>query len=181
MILLVDFLLLINVYWAYKAFKNVISPPFVLGVGMFLASMVSTLYYKEWRMDEMLFESALILAFCPLFFTLCCVLFRQKQSQNMMTNVSIDVNSYKSPLVFLVCMSFVNCLIKVKLYQAAFGSYLNFSELLFSVRMDAWSGDNTFHYPQIVVWMTSISVFFSYVTFWVLSICLIQKKMNISL
>lgn len=175
MILLVDLLLLINIYWAYKSFKNFISPPFVLGLGMFLASVVATLYYDEWQMNNMLYESAFILSFCPLFFTLCCILLRQKKQQRIIVSSAFDVSAYKKPIVVLVAMSVVNCLIKVKLYQSAFGSYLNFSELLYSVRMDAWSGENTFSYPQIVVWMTAISVYFSYVTSWVLSICLIAK------
>lgn len=175
MILLVDLLLLINIYWAYKSFKNFISPPFVLGLGMFLASVVATLYYDEWQMNNMLYESAFILSFCPLFFTLCCILLRQKKQQRIIVSSAFDVSAYKKPIVVLVAMSVVNCLIKVKLYQSAFGSYLNFSELLNSVRMDAWSGENTFSYPQIVVWMTAISVYFSYVTSWVLSICLITK------
>lgn len=146
---------------------------------MLAASLVATLYYNEWHMEMMLFESAFILSVGPLFFTFCCICMVKKQNLKNKPNItclkSSNVDAYQKLLVPLIIMAVFNLLIKIRLYQAAFGSFLGFGELLFAVRLDAWTGEHSFRFPQVVIWMTAISNYFEYVTAWILSYCIVKK------
>ena len=72
MIFLLIFILLVNCYYAYNSFKDLASPPVLMGIGMLAASIVSLSYYVEWSMDKMLPETVLILGGAPLLFSFCC-------------------------------------------------------------------------------------------------------------
>ena len=74
MLFLLDILLSINLWIAYKYFKNLASPPILMGAGMLAASLMATSYYTEWRMDKMLPISVVILGGGTLFFTFCCMI-----------------------------------------------------------------------------------------------------------
>lgn len=67
MLFLLDILLSINLWIAYKYFKNLASPPILMGAGMLAASLMATSYYTEWRMDKMLPISVVILGGGTLF------------------------------------------------------------------------------------------------------------------
>ena len=42
MIFILDLLLVLNVFVAYKSFRDFMSPPFLLGIGMLIAAIVAT-------------------------------------------------------------------------------------------------------------------------------------------
>lgn len=176
MIFCLDIILIINLVVAYRYFKDCVAPPVLLGGGMLLAALVSTLYYNEWQMENFLLYSVLILGFGPCFFTLCCILLKRKRNTLTKVESTLNFTLVVKPLSFLIIVAGINCIYKVILYKSAFGSFLNFSELLFAARMDAWTGDNYFHFPQIVVWISSTSTFYSYISTWLLAYCLIHKK-----
>lgn len=175
MIILLSLILFLNLIYAHKIFKDWIAPPLLLGYGMFAASLIATLYYNEWQMSSMLFMSVLILGGGPLLFTIICNFFN-KQGSHSFVKYNIDISKLKNPLIVLNLLAVINIVLKIKLYQNAFGSFLNFSELIFAARMDGWSGENTFRFPQIVIWITAISTYFSYISAWLLAYCFITKQ-----
>ena len=77
MIFLLDIILGLNLIWAYKSFKSIVSPPVLVGVGMFIASVIATEYYKAWELDKFCWESVIFLGVGTLFFTFSCLLFRK--------------------------------------------------------------------------------------------------------
>ena len=69
--------LLLNVVFAFKLFRNILAPPVLLGAGMLGAAIVAALHYDAWRMDVMLYESVLLLGGSTLVFTRFCSIFRK--------------------------------------------------------------------------------------------------------
>ena len=75
MLFLLDIILIINIWIAYRYFSCLMAPPVLMGGGMLAASLMATSYYNEWEMDTMLGESVCLLGGGTFFFTICCILF----------------------------------------------------------------------------------------------------------
>lgn len=174
MIFLLDIILGLNLLWAYKSFKNIVSPPVLVGVGMFIASLVATSYYREWEMNKICFETVFFLGFGTLFFTLSCQIFR-KEFKFISHNADIfeyDMTTYniqriKILLSIFIIMGAFTGYFMIKSYAAMFGSYNSVSELIFAVREDGM-GDNDFNLPIYLKIPKKIITLFSFLaSYWV--------------
>ena len=60
--------LLFNILYAYKKTDSVLAPSFMLNGGMCVASFLAILFYKDWDMQDMLFDTFIIITGgCSLF------------------------------------------------------------------------------------------------------------------
>lgn len=176
MIFILDIILIINILIAYKAFKNYIAPPVLLGSGMLIASLVATCYYSEWKMYQMLPDSVLAIGLGTLLYTITAIFCNKKQIIKITAIPQLNVRRINLTLTFIVLFTFVNCLLKYKYYKQTFGFSLSFSELLFAARIDSWSGENLLVFPKYVYWLSYISEFSLYISSWILAFILIYSK-----
>lgn len=184
MIFLLIFILLINCYYAYNSFKDIASPPVLMGIGMLAASIVSLSYYAEWSMDKMLPETVLILGGAPLLFSFCCKRFYIK-TFNFDNSFSLDINLFNTKRLvrfyaFFVIFAFVILYAKYQIMRSTFTGSFTFSELLFAARMDVYTGDDELDYPKYITYSSTLSLLVSFYTFWILSVLIIQKKQAIN-
>lgn len=180
MIFILDLLLVLNVFVAYKSFRDFMSPPFLLGIGMLIAAIVATCYYSEWHMELMLPSSVLALGGGTLIYTFVALMMRGKDdAQKIISSVpNINVNRANKICLIIVFLSFIANIIKIRVFQTTFGSSLSFSELIFAARIDNWSGEKMLKLPKIVYWISNLSEFSLYLSLWFLSYIIILKRKN---
>lgn len=182
MVIILDLILAINVYLAYRYFKTVISPPFLMGVGMLMASIIATTYYDEWEMKSFLPESVMILGIGTLWFTICCIAISQLlpttriKPKNILTKRYIDV----MPLtIFYVFSNIVGVIGVVALFMhmnSFFGSFLILSELISNSRNDVITGQNLFHVPRWIGILNNYSYALYPISVWLLCVLIFNKK-----
>lgn len=183
MIFILDLLLVLNVFVAYKSFRDFMSPPFLLGIGMLIAAIVATCYYSEWHMELMLPSSVLALGGGTLIYTFVALMMRGKDdAQKIISSVpNINVNRANKICLIIVFLSFIANIIKIRVFQTTFGSSLSFSELIFAARIDNWSGEKMLKLPKIVYWISNLSEFSLYLSLWFLSYIIILKERTINI
>lgn len=179
MIFILNILLIINAYIAYKYFKNIVSPPFLLGSGMLLASFMATSYYKEWDMNDMLFQSVYLIGGGCIFFTLSCIFFSkifksQQLNAPASFNHKFNIQRIRLFYIFSIFIGIVGIILKLHCMKSQFGS-IGLSELIVAKRMDQWNGDNTLKIPPIIRQMGSFTSVVSFFTMWLYSIIIITK------
>ena len=190
MIFILDIILGLNLLWAYKSFKNVISPPFLVGSGLFLASLVATSYYKGWKIDQLTPETVFIIGFGSLFFTLSCNSFKKQYifDSNYGTNYNFDLQKFymtriKHLLIFLIIFGMFTCYYKIQEYIKFFGNN-DLSELLFLRRLDEVNNENKFQLPLFLSICSKFLNGISYFIAWICSLLLLSNhkyKLNIIL
>ena len=182
MIFLLDIILFANLILAYQKFRYVIAPPILMGSGMFVASFVATIYYEEWRMEEMLLESVLIIGGGTLFFTIVCIFFRRVKPRIVekitFTLDKIDDGKILSFLFVLILLGIIVSLMKLMAYASFFGGGLGFSNLIESAREDLLNGGRKFEFPFYLRWLSNFVSLSSCITTWILSVYLFAKKTN---
>lgn len=180
MIFILDLLLVLNVFVAYKSFRDFMSPPFLLGIGMLIAAIVATCYYSEWHMELMLPSSVLALGGGTLIYTFVALMMKGKDdAQKIISSFpNINVNRANKICLIIVFLSFIANIIKIRVFQTTFGSSLSFSELIFAARIDNWSGEKMLKLPKIVYWISNLSEFSLYLSLWFLSYIIILKRKN---
>ena len=181
MIFLLDIILSLNLLWAYKSFKNILSPPVLVGAGMLIASLVATSYYEAWEMYKICFETVVYIGGGTLFFTLSCLPFLRKHHfsngySNLFDQNKLDITRIKCILLFLNILGAFTCYIKFIVYGAYFGTMLGFSELMSAVRMDTWTGESEFGFPIYVRLMAKILLIFSYMVSFIFSVHFFSSK-----
>lgn len=188
MIYYLDIILVFNIILAFKYFKNLIAPPILVGVGMLGASIIASTYYEEWQLSTMMAQSVFILGCGPLLFTFLCIIINQIGQRNefraINTNVSYGTFNLKRLLVFYVFFDIFVLFIILSKYiimRNTFGVYLTFSELIFSNRMDTWSGDNMLQFPKYVTYGSTFSLLVSFYTYYLLSLSLLSKSRHLPL
>lgn len=179
MIFILDILLIINVYIAYKYFKNIVSPPFLLGCGMLLASLMATSYYEEWIMNEVCLKSVGLIGGGCCFFTISCILFSKifkiyKLSHPAVFNHKFNTKRIRLFYIFSILIGLLGILLKLYYMKSQFGS-LGLSELIVARRMDQWNGENNLKIPSIVRQMGSYTSVISFLSTWLYSIIIISK------
>lgn len=183
MIFILDFILLINLWVAFKFFKNLAAPPILMGAGMLAASLMATSYYTGWEMDKMLPVSVFILGGGTCFFTFCCIIYARLYKPIRFGKLDIAMTNFpikRIRLFFWVSIA-IGCLgIVLKLYyfKMTFGS-LGFSELILAKRMDDWSGTNDLYLPSWVRQMGSYTSVVSNFTIWLFALMIGYKKHKI--
>lgn len=174
MIFLLDLILLVNLFVAFKYFKNVVSPPILMGAGMLAASLIATSYYNEWNLNTMLPKTVFILGGSTCFFTLYCIIYecfcRSKKTTKQFVEITeFQVNRVRMFLIFSVIIGGLGCLFKLYYFRAAFGS-LDFAELIMARRLDEWTGTNDLYMPSYVRQFGSFTIVVSNFTLWLLAI-----------
>lgn len=178
-LILVDFLLIINFIISWKHFRDIIAPPVIHVLGLLLASLISSIYMTEWGMDEMFLTTGIILGICPLVFTICCLLLSKQENENVIeTNQydRLDLRKFFIPILLIGFLNILVCVLKLIIIRQSFSSSLNFSELLFAVRISTMKEDESLQYPQMIIWASNLCNFFFYITSWLLAYCFLTKE-----
>lgn len=177
MIIVLLLLLLINLFISYKVFRYFISPPFLMGAGLLLATIVAAFHYSAWELDTFSVETVIVAGGGTLWFTFLCILFSNKNSIRLpnakrkeIDFSNVDVKKVKSFLVFLILLGFLTLLIRIKVYAAFFGGNLNVASLIWAAREDATEGDQAFVLPLFVKLPSIINSLASYFTIWLLAL-----------
>lgn len=164
-------------------FRYVIAPPILMGSGMFMASFIATIYYNEWRMDELLLESVLIIGGGTLFFTIACYIFLREKpsivSEKTFILETCDDNRVALFLYVLISLGIIVSLMKLIAYASFFGGGLGFSELIASAREDFLTGGKNFEFPFYLRWMSNFVSLSSCITTWILCVYLFANEKNI--
>ena len=174
MLFLLDIILVVNLFLAYKFFKNFFAPAYLMGLGMLIASIVATLHYEAWSMSDFSFVSVLILGGCPFFFTICCKLFSTIFKKNNFTQkhtIHLEkVNWYALEKFYIVSL-FVFFVHTIYIYISMknFFQSSTLSELMYARRLDFNSDETLFELPFLsrqlsfifnILSMTSVWLFF---------------------
>ncbi len=182
MIFLLDILLILNLYLSYKRFKYIISPPFLMGGGMLLASLIATLYYEEWDIYDMSFDTVLIIGGGTLLFTLYCILFSSKRlflpKYIYQENDLLQLNIFKLKILLciLIVIGLLGCLVKYMIYTSAFGVRLDIASLILAARETMIDDSSSFEFPLYVKGFSYINSLFLFFTIWVLAVHLHSRK-----
>ena len=180
--LYLDILLFLNLFLAFKIFRNLIAPPVLVGAGMCGATVIASFYSIEWGLNRMLPESILILGGGPLLFTLLCfVLLHIGQGFSFPAVrkklVSEEFNLYKLTKFYLFIDFFVAFLIVAKfLYMRSVFGGLPLAELIYATRIDNWTGDNLLKYPKFITYGVTFSLLTSYFTYYLLAALIVGKE-----
>lgn len=180
MLFLLEIVLILNLIIAYKIFRNLISPPVLLAIGMAIAGGVCLLYYSEWQMNQFLYSSAIILGFSPVLFTLFCILFRDKKISIKPIQYNLEslyIRRFKLLLFFSIIIGILGSYLKFKNYQSYFG-ISSLPELLLDMRVDA-IGERDFVLNPIVRAVGTYNVILSYFVFWFWSIQIVTKLKDV--
>lgn len=182
MLFLLDILLSINLWIAYRYFKNLASPPILMGAGMLAASLMATSYYTEWEMNKMLPISVFIIGGGTLFFTFCCMIFSRSNKLVKCKRINGEIKfPIKKIRIFILVSIAIGCLgILLKIYylKQTFGS-LGISELIIARRMDEWNGTNDFYLPSFVRQFGSYTTIVSNFTIWLIALMLNYKNTDL--
>lgn len=174
MLFLLNIILIINLFISIRYFKNLVAPPTLMGGGMLIATLMATSYYDAWDMEEMLPITVLIIGCGTFFFTLCCILFSkvfpiQRQLKISYQVVSINYQRLRFFYIFSIIIGLIGILLQIHYLRSGFGS-LNLAELIYSKRIDEWSGTNSFTLPGYVRQLGSYTSVLSYFTLWLLAL-----------
>ena len=104
MIFLLALILYFNLMVAYSYFKSLIAPPMLVGIGMFGAACIASMYYSEWELDSLLIGTVLIIGGGTFLFTLFCMLIDYvffPKSKLRPLNITCDF--FKSTCGFSIC------------------------------------------------------------------------------
>ena len=183
MIFVLDLILIVNLLFAFRFFKNVVSPPILMGAGMLAASLIATSYYKGWEMDKMMPVTVFIIGGGTCFFTLCCVLYENftrhvRVSKQIVKTTDFPVGRIRVFLIVAIIIGVLGCLLKLYYYRATFGS-LEFSELIMARRLDQWSGTDELFMPSYVRQLGSFTIVASNFTLWLLALMICYKDVRI--
>lgn len=181
MIYILDIILIINLYIAFRCFKYLFAPPVLLATGMLLAALMATSYYDLWEMKRFLFESLLILGGGPVLFTIFCMFFKRDNNQRHQKNlkqIDVDLVNVTRLEVFYIISIFiglVGTLLKIRVYMSFFGGG-SIPELTMAFRADMHSGDNTFKMPFYISMITRYTITLAYFSSFLLSLLIVFKK-----
>lgn len=182
MIFVLDLLLAVNLFIAFKIFKNLASPPILVGAGMFAASIIATSYYNEWEMEKMLPISVFIIGCGTLFFTICCIAYskfcKPFKFKSIDAEINIPVKRVKSFILVSIVIGGLGILLKLYYLKQTFG-HMGVSELIIARRMDELSGANDFYLPSFVRQFGSYTIVVSNFTIWLLSLMVCYKNSSI--
>ncbi len=181
MIYILCIILLLNVIIAFRAFKDILAPPVLLGTGMLGAAFVAALHYDNWRMDIMLYDSVLLLGGSSILFTLFCLFFRKEpifmkeDADKVLTMNFLKKRQLKKLYVVLIVIAVASFFLKMYCFMRFFGSFLNYSELIGAAKQDSFSGELRFHFPLYVTLLAYIGRMSSFFTCWLLALSLLSK------
>lgn len=183
MIFILVILLLINLFICYNNFKYLISPPFVMNIGLLGASIVAALNYNNWGLDTFSEKTVFVVGGGAIWFTFCCILFSGKNKVRLKTHFKKEINfnnvntkRIKTFLFLLIGLGFLTILVRIKVYASFFGSNLNVASLIWSVRENATVGSREFVLPLFVKIPSIINSLVSYFTVWLLALQLHSKR-----
>lgn len=141
-----------------------------MGIGFVLASLIATLYYKEWELEDFSYYSMLCIGVGSIIFTLSCILF-QEMFKGKIIACSRSYSLNKKWSIIIVCVGIILAAFvvigKQNFYASKFGGS-SFSELIFAVRMAGRDDEDLLELPRMLKNLTiinSILSFYVYIIF----------------
>lgn len=180
MIVLLDILLIVNLLWAYTSFKNIFSPPVLVGSGMLIASLMATSYYRGWKMEETCFATVFFLGGGTLFFTYSCSLFRRKikliaKTPHQLNMTSFNMQKIKIMLLLLIGLSIVCIRLRITEYAAYFGSNMSNDELILNARISLMQSSDLQMSMYLRI-LTRLLYCFVFIVSWLFSLNIFENK-----
>lgn len=182
MIIILDILLLLNLYIAYRYFDNIFAPPVLMGVGLLLASLIATSYYDEWRLHDMLLETVFIQGFSAILFTSSCIFFYGRNKRMKFytfsngRRIEFKKRSVVAYLILVSLLTWICAYQKMFTYGSIWGTIYTYSELIGKARHDGWNGENLLEFPRYIMWLSNVVFISSFITSWILAIRLICRR-----
>lgn len=179
MYFLLCFILILNLFLAYKHFRNIIAPPVLMGAGMLLACLIVYEYYDLWELNVLSFETALCLGGGTLSFTIACllldnnssdVIISQMRNSSDLLNINnkydncdfLTSNVNKIMMFYLVSLviGVVGLILRYRFLTSTYGSFA-MGELALMSRED-----KLFEVPGHIRMMQSFSLVISTFSIW---------------
>ena len=184
-------ILILNLFLAYRQFRNIIAPPVLMGAGMLLACLIVYEYYELWDLNDLSFETVLCLGGGTLSFTFTCLLLDNRSSSvivsQMQNREDINCNYYlyetsdhlisnvnKLVLLYLlsIVVGVVGLLLRYRYLTSTYGSFA-MGELALMSRED-----KLFEVPSHIRMMQSFSLVISTFSIWFLFTMLYLKNIK---
>lgn len=165
-------ILLFNIHHAYKKTGSILVPSIILNGGMCVATFFAILFYKEWDMQNMSYDTFfIIVGGCTLFTFVSTNIIKKnqidyevsfKQEIQLFSQV-FRVNNLNRFLKICIVLQIMVAILKIHYYRIAFGGNLELSELLFASRMNFFDEDSIkvfpFWFSNIMQLFTALSLF----------------------
>lgn len=179
LIFILDIILAFNLYLAIRFFKSIVSPPFLMGAGMLLASIISSFFYQEWSMMNFSFHSVVLLGGGSVFFTLCCILFRHRNNHLRLGLGTVDFNKWNLQLIFKILL-----VLDILYIFHILGIYYQMrdqfritvlSDLIFARRLDYNAEDSDFELSGISIQISFFYHLLTLVSAWIFALIMNSK------
>jgi oligosaccharide repeat unit polymerase len=151
---------------------------------MFLASVIASIYYEEWEMYKLTFETFLIIGGGTTFFSFCCVLLNNRFTSKIKICPIVlhcsffDCKRMIPFYVFVNAITLFSSYAKYSYLKSFFGSY-SLLELLSAHHMDGHGeSDALIVMPVIPRMAASFSQVVCFVSVWCLALMLYSKEKN---
>lgn len=184
MIFLLVLILFFNLMVAHSYFKSLIAPPMLVGIGMFGAACIASMYYSEWELDSLLIGTVLIIGGGTFLFTLFCMLIDYvffPKSKLRPLNITCDFFKEKYMLIFYLFLNlatYISTLGKISYLRSVLGVG-SVGELMVAKHLDSFSeSDAVAQVPALIRMTSNFSQIICYITLWCLALMLLSKKKN---
>ncbi len=179
MVFILDIILIFNFIVAFRCYKYLIAPPVLLGGGMMLASLVSTINYNQWNMGDTTGLTVVILGGGPALFTFFSILLFKKTPIEPKRNNRFEIIlNNKGYLKFFMLIALLVSSIGVYLKYQCYSSYYSATslpEMIYAFRLDSVSGESDFSLPLFVSLLSKFTYIMSYVSTLLLSLLFVYN------
>lgn len=158
-----------------------------MGVGMLLASLIATIYYYEWDIYDMSFDTVLIIGGGTMLFTFYCILFSHKKVYMPRYNkekaqlIVINKGDLKVVLCLLIMGGAMGCYAKYALFASLFGERLDLPSLILAAREEFVDKSTSFELPFYIKLLSYSNSLFLGFSIWILVVQLISRKRDLIL
>lgn len=148
--------MIINLWVALKYSKYLFSPPILMGVGLLMASLVATLYYRDWELEDFSHVSTICIGCGTIIFTLSCYFFRIKlpKVDKHVTCITLNKKRCLGVIVLGIIVALYLIWKKQSFYEGRIGG--DFSEMVFLIRT-ADSDDNFLKLPRYLLTLNTFN------------------------
>lgn len=148
--IILDLLMILNIWMAFKYSKYLFSPPILLSIGLFVACFVCTIYFRDWEMEKFSMVTTLCIGGGTLIFTLTCILLQTNKGGSSVQKTTQTLNRKRATYFLIFCLVLAVWLFyqKRNFYMSRIGG-ASLSEVLYAVRL-ADVDDKFLQLPQTI-------------------------------
>lgn len=182
MFYLLDIILICNLIFSLKYFREISAPSNLLGFGMFGACVIATLFYNEWGLDDYSDLSVICIGLGTICYTSICVLLNRKHNTKSFENTYSFGNIKKSRCLFFMYISmiiaFISVFFKYRYITSKYGYAGGLGEMVFAYRIDAEGQNMMNELPGFVKKMSILTGLNTFFVFYFLSLSFFSKHLK---